>query len=353
MRILMVSPYFYPEGGGLERYAYELAKELSKGNEVVVICSTKRESKDEKIDKIKVLRKKPNFILSNTPIRFLLPFELLAIMKRKNFELIIAHTPVPFFADVASLVAKLLKKPVVIVYHSGELKKDSWVDPLADLYERTVEKITLKNTKIISVSRYVQKTLWKKGVYSKVKYPKLNEDFLFTEPDFKGEGNIILFVGQLGKFHRWKNLDLLLRALVLVKREIPDARLIVIGEGDLREHYEKLSKELGLENNVRFLGFVSKKELIESYRRAKVLVLPSSKSEAFGIVVLEALALGTPVVVSKVGEFPIIVEEKKSGLLAKLDEKDLAEKILFLLRDEKRRRKMGITGRKTIKRFIS
>ncbi|NJE12897.1 glycosyltransferase family 4 protein [Thermococcus sp. LS2] len=353
MRILMVSPYFYPEGGGLERYAYEMAKELSKENEVVVICSTKRESRDEKIGKIKILRKKPNFILSNTPIRFFLPFELLAMMKRKNFDLIIAHTPVPFFADVASLVARLLKKPIIIVYHTGELKKGSWVDLLAELYERTIERITLENTKIISVSRYVQGILWKKGFYSKVKYPKVGEDFLLAEPDFKGKGNVILFVGQLGKFHRWKNLELLLKALVLVKREIPDVKLIVIGSGDLEDYYKRLAKDLNLEKNVEFLGHVSKKELIESYRTAKILVLPSSKSEAFGIVILEALALGTPVIVSRVGEFPVIVEEKKSGLPAKLDEKDLAEKILFLLRDEKTRRKMGITGRKTIKRFIS
>ena len=67
-------PLLLSRGGGLERYAYELVKELSKGNEVVVICSTKRESRDEKIGKIKVLRKKPNFILSNTPIRFLPAF---------------------------------------------------------------------------------------------------------------------------------------------------------------------------------------------------------------------------------------------------------------------------------------
>ncbi|ALV63871.1 Glycosyl transferase, group 1 [Thermococcus sp. 2319x1] len=353
MRILMVSPYFYPEGGGLERYAYEMAKELSKENEVVVICSTKRESRDEKIGKIKILRKKPNFILSNTPIRFLLPFELLAMMKRKNFELIIAHTPVPFFADVASLVARLLKKPVIIVYHTGELKKGSWVDLLAELYERTIERITLKNTKIISVSRYVQRILWKKGFYSKVKYPKVGEDFLLAEPDFKGKGNVILFVGQLGKFHRWKNLELLLKALVLVKREIPDVKLMVIGSGDLEDYYKRLAKDLNLEKNVEFLGHVGKKELIDAYKKAKILVLPSSKSEAFGMVVLEALALGTPVVVSKVGEFPAIVEEGKSGSLVNLNEKDLAEKILFLLRDEKTRRKMGIIGRKTIKRFIS
>ncbi|AIU69533.1 glycosyl transferase [Thermococcus eurythermalis] len=353
MRVLIVSPYFYPEGGGLERYAYEMVKELSKENEVVVVCSTKEADRHEKIGKIEVLRKKPDFILSNTPIRLFLPFELLKMMKRENFELLIAHTPVPFFADVASFVATLLKKPVVIVYHSGELKKGSWVDLLAGLYERTVEKITLKNARLVSVSRYVQRVLWKKGFYSKVKYPKVSEEFLLAKPDFKGEGNVILFVGQLGKFHRWKNLDLLLRALVLVKREIPNVRLIIIGDGDLRGYYEELSRELGLESNVRFLGFVSKKELIENYKKARLLVLPSSKSEAFGMVVLEALALGTPVITSKAGEFPVIVEEKKNGLLAELDEKDLAENILLLLNDEKTRRKMAIIGRKTVRRFTS
>lgn len=351
MKILVVSPYFYPEGGGLERYAYEMAREL--GKDVVVVCSTKSgKDKGENLDGIRVIRKKPDVIISNTPIRLLLPFELLSLLKMEDFELIIAHTPVPFFADVASLVAKLLKKPLIIIYHSGELKKGSWVDLLAELYERTVEKITLKNAKLISVSRYVQRILWEKGFHSEVRYPKVDEDFLIAGSSFKRKRNIILFVGQLGKFHRWKNLELLLRALVLVKERVPDVKLMVIGEGNLRGYYKRLSREMGLEKSVKFLGRVSKKELIEWYTRVKVLVLPSSKSEAFGMVVLEALALGTPVVVSRMGEFPMIVEEEKNGILTELDEKDLAEKILFLLENEKVRRKMGVIGKRTVKRFI-
>lgn len=353
MRVLVVSPYFYPEGGGLEKYAYEMAKELSKEHEVVVICSTKKESRDEKLGKIRISRKKPNLILSNTPIRFSLPFELLTAIKRENFDLIIAHTPVPFFADVASLIAKLLKKPTIIVYHTGELKKGSWVDALAVLYEKTIEKTTLGNVKLISVSHHVQRTLWKKGFYSKVKYPKLDGDFLRSRSSVKRKSNVILFVGQLGKFHRWKNLELVLRALVLIKKALPDIKLVVIGRGDLEEYYKKLAKALDLEENVEFLGYVSKEKLIAIYKRAKLLVLPSSKSEAFGMVTLEALALGTPVVVSRMGEFPVIVEEGKNGVLAELNEKDLAEKILFLLTNEKTRRKMGIIGKKSIKRFIS
>lgn len=353
MKILMVAPYFYPEGGGLERYAYEMAKELSEKNNVAVICATKLESKEEKIGGIKILRKKPNFILSNTPIRFFLPFELLRMVKIQNFDVIITHTPVPFFADVASLVSKLLKMPLIIVYHTGDLKKGSWVDFWAGLYERTVEKITLRNAEVVSVSRYVQRTLWEKGFYSKVKYPKIDEDFILAKPNFKGEGNTILFVGQLGKFHRWKNLELVLRAVVFVKKELPDVKLVVVGSGDMVEYYKRLARDLNLEENVEFLGYVSKEELIRTYKSAKILVLPSSKSEAFGLVALEALALGTPVVVSKVGEFPVIVEDGKGGFLTKLNERDLAEKILFLLRNEKIRRKMAIIGRKTIKHFIS
>lgn len=349
MRTLVVAPYFYPEGGGLEKYAYKMAKDLSRDGEVFVLCSTKGKEKEENLDGIKVIRKRPNLIISNTPIRLLLPFELLSILKKEDFDLIVAHTPVPFYADVASLVAKLLKKPVIIVYHVGELKKGSWTDILAWLYEKTLKKITLRNVKIIAVSRYVQKILWKKGFNSEVKYPQLDEIFLGVMPNFKGDE--ILFVGQLGRFHKWKNLELLLKALVLVKNKIPNVKLVVIGEGDLREHYVELSKELGIENNVRFQGFVSEEELIKHYKKAKLLVLPSSKSEAFGMVVLEALSLGTPVVVSKMGEFPKIVEDGKGGLLAELNEKELANRILNLLANEKIRRKMAVVGYMRAKHF--
>ncbi|WP_367884758.1 glycosyltransferase family 4 protein [Thermococcus sp. JCM 11816] len=285
MRVLLVAPYFYPEGGGLERYAYKMAKELSEENEVVVVCATKLYERTEKIGNIKVIRKKPNLIISNTPVRVLLPFELIRMIKRQNFDVIIAHTPVPFFADVASFAAKLMGKPITIVYHTGELKKGSWTDVLAGFYERTVEKMTLRNTKIISVSRYVQRILGgrKGGFHSKVEYPKIDEAFILERPDFRGDGNTVLFVGQLGRFHRWKNLDLLLRALVLVKREIPpDVKLVVIGGGDLIGYYTKLAEDLGLEGNVEFLGRVSRERLISSYKSAKLLVLRHPRARPLG-----------------------------------------------------------------------
>lgn len=176
-------------------------------------------------------------------------------------------------------------KPITIVYHTGELKKGSWTDVLAGFYERTVEKMTLRNTKIISVSRYVQRILGgrKGGFHSKVEYPKIDEAFILERPDFRGDGNTVLFVGQLGRFHRWKNLDLLLRALVLVKREIPpDVKLVVIGGGDLIGYYTKLAEDLGLEGNVEFLGRVSRERLISSYKSAKLLVLRHPRARPLG-----------------------------------------------------------------------
>ncbi|ASJ16064.1 glycosyl transferase [Thermococcus chitonophagus] len=335
MKILMLSPYFYPEGGGLERYAFKLAKDLAKEHEVTVVCATRGKEREEEIGNIKVIRKKPNFILSNTPIRVQLPFEVIKIAKKT--DLIIAHTPVPFYADVASLVGKILGIDVVVFYHTGELVKGSLVDILARVYEKTVERITLRNTRIIAVSRYVQRVLKRKRFRAKVRYPPVDEAFLRAEPNYRG--SYVLFVGQLGKYHRWKNLELLLRAMKGI-----NGKLVVVGDGDLREYYIREARRLGVD--AEFKGFVSKEDLVKIYKNAKVLVLPSSKSEGFGMVVIEAMLLGTPVVVTGVGELPVIVEDGKCGIVIGISEKDINRALRLLLENEKIRRKMGVIGRR-------
>jgi len=333
-----VSPYFFPEGGGLERYAYYLSRELAEGGEVTVLCATRGKPRVETLGKVKVIRQRPHLIVSNTPVRLTLPFELLSLAKG-NFDSIIAHTPVPFYADVASLVGKLLGVPVTVFYHTGSLKKGSLIDFLAGLYERTVERFTLKGVEIVAVSRYVSRVLREKGFRSRVRYPPVEERYLKATPHYGG--SYVLFVGQLTRAHRWKNLELLLRAF----RGLGE-RLVVVGSGEMLPHYRALAEKLGLD--VDFRGFVDESELEELYRNALLLVLPSSGSEAFGMVVVEAMALGTPVLVSKSGEFPVIVE--KGGVLVDADEDSLQRALRELLSDRKRLRKMGVLARR---RFLS
>lgn len=131
----------------------------------------------------------------------------------------------------------------------------------------------------------------------------------------------------------------------MVKWEIFDVKFVVIGGGDLIGYYMKLVEDLGLEGNVEFFGWVSRERFISSYKLVKFLVLLLFKSEVFGMVVVEVFVLGIFVIVSRVGEFLVIVDDKKSGFLVRLDEWDIVEKIFFLFEDEKMRRKMVVMGR--------
>ncbi|WP_297506024.1 glycosyltransferase family 4 protein [Thermococcus sp.] len=350
MKILIVSPYFYPEGGGLERYAYEMALELKKENEVTVVCSTKNEPRNEVLDGIRVIRRHPLFIVSNTPIKLSLPFELVSMVKREKFDIIIAHTPVPFYADVASLVAKLAGIPLVIYYHVGKLEKGLWLDKIARLYSQTLEKVTLSGAKLFAVSHYVARLLFEKGFNAKVRYPRISGVFLSERPRYSGE--YILFVGQLTRAHRWKNLSLVLDAFAQFLKILPGERLVVVGGGELLDYYQQLTKKRGIEYSVTFSGFVSDRKLVEYYKNAKVLVLPSSGNEAFGKVVLEAMTLGTPVIVSNLGEFPFVVEHGKEGLVIKPEVEELVSSLVMLLENEKLRRKMAVLARRRMEALM-
>jgi len=151
MKILVVAPYLYPEAGGLERYAYNISKRLvEKGFDVTVLCSTRdKTDKTEFIDGIKVIRQKPNFILSNTPIRFNLFFTMSKLVKENNFDLINAHTPVPFYADIAAVVSKKYKIPFVLTYHNDNIKNTFAMNITANIYNYSFNLATLKLSEFI------------------------------------------------------------------------------------------------------------------------------------------------------------------------------------------------------------
>jgi len=343
MTILMVSPYFYPEGGGLEGYAYQIAKSLSKNNKVTVVCFTRGAPRTEKIGEITVYRLKPLFILSNTPVGFSIIPTILQILKKEKVELIIGHTPVPFAVDVASLLAKLFRIPLKIVYHTVGLEKGfKGLDLIGRIYAMTLERITLRNSELISVSEIVWEHLKSKGYNSRIKPPGISEELRKTKvKENVRKEKAILFVGQLGKYHRFKNLDMLIKVFAEVSKEFPEWKLWVVGDGDLMDYYKKIALELGLKDKVIFFGRINNsEELAKVYSRAKLFVLPSS-FESFGITVLESLHFGTPVVVNeKVGAARRLVFHGKNGFLFKT-EKDLARILKTLMENPKTLKKLS------------
>jgi glycosyltransferase involved in cell wall biosynthesis len=102
-------------------------------------------------------------------------------------------------------------------------------------------------------------------------------------------------------------LDLLLRAVALVRSRVPGLRLLVGGSGSRRGELEALAASLGLGNHVRFLGFVPEGDLPRYYQAADLFVLPTRELEGFGLVAAEALACGTPVVGTPVGAIPEVL----------------------------------------------
>jgi glycosyltransferase involved in cell wall biosynthesis len=147
------------------------------------------------------------------------------------------------------------------------------------------------------------------------------------------------------------DLDLsedLLAVLPRVLARVPDLALLIAGTGPFEERYRALSASLGVDRSVRFLGF--RRDLPNLMAVSDLVVLPS-RAEAFGLVVAEALYLGVPVVASRVGGIPEIVEHEVDGLLVPPGDRDaLAAALLRVLEDGPLRRRLAGAGRERVSR---
>jgi glycosyltransferase involved in cell wall biosynthesis len=155
----------------------------------------------------------------------------------------------------------------------------------------------------------------------------------------------ILFVGALDRAHYFKGIPTLLQALACIPD--PGVRLLVVGDGDLRTAYQDQAAELDLEARVTFCGRVPDAELPVHYAACDLLVLPSTTmGEAFGVVLLEAMACAKPVVASNLPGVRSVVTHGVDGLLAESgDVNDLTSKMQSLLDSPGQCREMGERGR--------
>jgi glycosyltransferase involved in cell wall biosynthesis len=164
--------------------------------------------------------------------------------------------------------------------------------------------------------------------------------------------NTILYVGRLIE---WKGVDTLIRAMPPVIKQIPGARLFIVGEGPYRDSLESLVRENSLTEVVRFLGRVSDDDLRNLYDSATVFVLPSRRHqglvmEGLGVVLLEAMSHGVPVIGSNIGGIPDIITDGENGYLFSTDNpEDLAPKIIRLIGEEKLISQFRLKGYETVK----
>jgi glycosyltransferase involved in cell wall biosynthesis len=148
-----------------------------------------------------------------------------------------------------------------------------------------------------------------------------------------------------GRLHPSKGQEVLLRALPRLAGWIPEVEVVFAGGGEERERLEGLARELGVEGRVRFAGAMARKDLLEAMGEAAVCVTPSW-SEAFGLVNIEAMAMGTPVVASRVGGIAEVVRDGVDGWLFEPGNwEELAERLVLVLGDDGLREEMGQRAR--------
>ena len=171
-------------------------------------------------------------------------------------------------------------------------------------------------------------------------------------PVQKPHGRTVVFVGGMDRPHAFKGVDVLLHAF----EELPqDAKLVLVGDGELRPEYEKLAKGLGIGERVTFLGRISDAELPDVYRSADVLAFPSvTGAEAFGLVALEAQACGIPVVASDLPGVRTVVNDKVTGFLSPAgDAKELAAHLRLILENPGMAEEFGRAARERVLRSFT
>lgn len=235
--------------------------------------------------------------------------------------------------------------------------KEDYVDwPIRWAYYnmvRFLERRALgKLTAIICNSQHTKKALAE--VYRlpaerlKVIYKSIDMSHYTFRPGRPADDPYVLFIG--GNVQR-KGLPTLIRAAPLILQDLPSVQFVVVGDNQNLDAMEALCWECGVEENFHFLGWQPHDLIQEVYSRAIVFVMPSL-IEAFGVVFLEAMASGVPVIGGAVGGTKELIQDGVNGLLVHpRDHKALADKILYLLRNEPRRQQLIQNGLETVQRY--
>lgn len=220
-------------------------------------------------------------------------------------------------------------KPYIVTVHGSDVNKTKQI-PFVNLLTKAA---LWKSNKTIAVSKSLAKSLEDQGISREkiVVIPDGVDTSLF-QPMNNNRENLILFVGALTQN---KGGDLLIKAFSEILDEFPLYHLTIIGEGPMLRVWTNLAAEIKISDHVKFTGQLSQGETAEYMRRSKLLILPS-RSEGLGVVLLEALASGTPCIGAKIGGIPDVISPDVGSLFPSEDFKELAKCIRSLLQDQQK-----------------
>lgn len=351
MKIGLVSPYDYPYPGGVTEHIHHLETEFTRrGHSVRIIApsSTNRDEVHENLYRIGGIVPVPvsgsiaRITLSPRAYRW-----VKAILQREKFDILHLHEPLmPVLCLVALRHSKTINIGTFHAYRESNFAYMAGKPVLQRFVRRLHGRIAVSPPARELVSRYFP------GDYEIIPNGIDADSFapasVSPMPQFDDGRTNVLFVGRLEKR---KGLRYLLQAWPALTRQYPATRLIVVGEGELREESERYVADNNLENVV-FVGFVSNADLPRYYASAAVFCAPSTGFESQGIVLLEAMAAGRPVVASAIAGYASVITNGDEGwLVPPGDHASLAVALGRLIGEPQLRAQMGECGRRTVQRY--
>jgi len=345
MKIAILINLFTPKWlAGTEIATYYLAEQLAKkGHEIHVITSY-----DEGLP---IFQKGNGFCvhrLAWPKIRIIgiLSFWMKILFKIYTIKPDIVHSQDLSMGIPAYVVKIILKKPYVVWGRGSDVY-------LPGLFMRICNGSILRNADaILALTEDMRKKMTE--MTSREIYVLPNGIKLEQFPDIslnmrKKEGiKNILFVGSL---YPIKGVQYLIMAMKIVHNKMPETRLILVGDGEDRERLEALSIQLDIKKNVQFVGKVPHEKVQSYMHQADVFVLPSL-SEGLPNVILEAMACGLPVVATRVGGVPDIIQDRVHGYLVESENADdIARKLIMILNNNSIASEFSLYNRKTVKKY--
>lgn len=336
MKIAILVPAFLPKWlAGTEIATYNIAKNLAKRNHHVHVITSldeglPQESIEDGFHIHRIPRQKVKFLGI-----ILFWVRIFWLLKKIKPDIVHAQS-IP--AGIPGVLArKILRRPCVVWGRGSEIY-------LPWRFKEVISKLALRNADaVIALTEDMKREIRKicdKDIYvipngvDLERFENLSSENIRRKLEITNEQKIVIFAGILRPI---KGVKYLIQAMNIIRQKNTKASLMLIGDGEERQSLEELVKESNLGDCVTFVGQVPNEEVLEYMAASDVFALPSL-SEGFPIVSLEAMASGLPIVATKVGGLPEIVEDGQNGFLVEpKSPRQIADKAQLLLEDDELR----------------
>ncbi len=351
MKVALVSPYDFAYPGGVVAHIDHLAREFQKdGHDVWILSPSSKPGRELGFDHFVHLGRPAPVPASGSIARLSLsPWlqpRIKSLLLKEQFDVVHLHEPL---APLLPLFV-LGSSPSLNVGTFHSFQDHNRLYPLAarpfnHWFKRLHGRIGVSDAAVEFIKRYFEGeyTIIPNGIdvdhFSKTMQPI---------PKFKDGMTNILFVGRMEKR---KGLRYLLKAFSRIKAQDNNVRLLVVGPGEPDKQSQRILGEHGL-TDVEFIGSVSLEELPRFYQTADIFCAPATGMESFGIVLLEAMAAGVPIVASDIPGYASVLERGVQGLLVPpRDDKSLSDALLSLIRNRELGQKMVAVNRKRVEEY--